>query len=187
MRREFVFGTFLGVLGRWILCAGVVFRPFFFVWGPRRKVDFVRRRVSPVFFFVSGLFFGNAEVVINDKNQARFAYCFMHRFFTSLSIFAWLFLFFLRRKKHKICGFFAGFPPGWLAGWLGNRGHESRGHCFVLGAPWKSDPVAILVAAVLRPSLGCASEGGFCARVRVPGDLRAYWVRLGIQILSLFW
>ena len=35
--------------------------------------------------------------------------------------------------------------------------------------------------------LGSTPEGGFCAQARVPGDLRAYWVRLGNQIPSLFW
>ena len=53
--------------------------------------------------------------------------------------------------------------------------------------PWNSDPVAMLGAPGLMPSLGCASEGGFCCYLRVPGDLRAYRVRLGIQILSLCW
>ena len=61
---------------------------------------------------------------------------------------------------------------GWPAGWV---------------IAWKSDPNAILVAAVLSTSLGCAWEGGFCAQARVSGDLGAYWVRLGIQIPSLFW
>ena len=148
MRREFVFGTFLGVLGRWILCAGVVFRPRFFVWGPRRKVDFVRRCVSPVFFFVSGFFFGNAEVVINDKNQARFAYCFMHLYFTSLSIFACPRLFF--------CGDKNTFPRWLLCG---------------------------LPARLAGRLAGSSSSSPFLLWL----GHRAYWVRLGNQIPSLFW
>ena len=44
----------------------------------------------------------------------------------------------------------------------------------------------MLGAPGLMSSLGCASEGGFCCYLRVPGDLRAYCVRLGIQIMLLF-
>ena len=57
----------------------------------------------------------------------------------------------------------AGFPPGWLAGWLGHR----------LEAPWKVDFVRRRVTAVLFVRIGCALEGGFCAQARSPGDLRA--------------
>ena len=144
MRREFVFGTLFAPAGRLRSSLFVLES----VWGPRRKVDFVRRRVPSVFFLGSGLFFGSAEVVINDQNQARFAYCFMHLFSSILLIFAWLFLFFCGDKNTL---------PRWL----------------LCGLP----------ARLAGRLAGSSSSSSFLLWL----GHRAYWVRLGIQIPSLFW
>ena len=98
---------------------------------------------------------------------------------------------YLRVPGWFFCGSFLMVSAGWLAwltgwlGWLAGRLAGWLGHR--LGgwpAGWGR---VFLVAPGLWTSLGCASEGGFCCYLRVPGDLRAYRVRLGIQILSLCW
>ncbi len=104
-------------------------------------------RVSGVLFCFR-IFFGNAEVVINDQNQARFAYCFMHLF---LSVYQYL------------RGFFCFFCGGQniLPRWL------------LCGLP----------ARLAGRLAGSSSSSSFLLWL----GHRAYWVRLGIQIPSLFW
>ena len=161
MRREFVFGTLFAPAGRLRSSLFVLES----VWGPRRKVDFVRRRVPSVFFLGSGLFFGSAEVVINDQNQARFAYCFMHLFLPVYQYLRGFFCFFCVIKTPSRGGFFAGFPPGWLAGWLG---HRHRRHFY---SGW-------VIARI-----GCALEFRSRRYFGSRGAEYVAWVRLGRWIL----
>ena len=104
---------------------------------------------------------------------------------------------YLRVPGWFFCGSFlmvsAGWLAGladrlaWLAGWPAGSVEKSmlrNHHLEAWPAGWGR---VFLVAPGLWTSLGCASEGGFCCYLRVPGDLRAYRVRLGIQILSLCW
>ena len=79
-----------------------------FVWGPRRKVDSMRRRVSPVFSFQIRIFCRNAMAVIN---------AFAFAFFDILGGTHILIVYrYLRVPGWFFCGSFLMLSAAWLAG-----------------------------------------------------------------------
>ena len=82
-----------------------------FVWGPRRKVDSMRRCVSPVFSFQIRFLCRNAMVVINAIEFAFFDILggtFILTVYRYLRVPGWFFW-----------GSFLMVSAGWLAAWLG--------------------------------------------------------------------
>ena len=112
MRREFVFGTLFAPfwgMSEGEFCAQVrVPGLLSFVWGPRRKVDSMRGRVSLVFFFQIRILCRNAIPVIN---------AFEFVFFDILGGTSILIVYrYLRVPGWFFCGSFLMVSAGWLAG-----------------------------------------------------------------------